>query len=166
MPTEPVNVVFYSTVVKRAAVDRKFLGGSEQFDRAFQPMRGNADLSLLASMAMDDARTLFGKLEQAGLVSGEDLGLVDMYEGVLIPCHGIRATVDEQALLDIAWAVQADESYRYGPEDVVLVWEPVAPPEPAVPQETKGTPWVRHAPRGGGLVHWTGGDEEEEEETW
>lgn len=163
-----VPVAFYSVVVRRDAVAKRFPAGTDQFDRTFKSTRGNAHLTLLVSMSMDDASVTFGQLEEAGLVPGEDMGLVDMHQGVLLPCHGIRAIADERSEFVVEWSVQADESYRYGPEDAVLVWGPLSPPEPVVvpdapaaPQVAKGSPWVRHVPRGGGLVHWTGGDDDE-----
>lgn len=168
-----VPVAFHSVVVRRDAVAKRFPGGTDQFDRTFKSTRGNADLTLLVSMSMDDADLVFSKLHRAGLVPGDAFGLVGMHQGVMVPCHGVRAIGIERAPLVVEWLVQFDPDYRYQPEDVALEWN--APPAsiaatptpeaepvtvPTGPQVTAGRRWEPGVGlRGGGLFHRFGGDD-------
>lgn len=163
---------FFSVVVRRDRVAERFPGGCHAFDAALQPARSNGDLSVLVTMSMDDADLVFSKLHHAGLRPGEDFGLVEMHQGALLPCHGVRAIGTERCELVYEWAVSFDPAYRYLPEDVRLEWTagPQAPhpnvavarvDESANPGPPRSRSWVRQVRRGAGLIHWAGGDEED-----
>lgn len=111
---------FFSVVVRRDRVAERFPGGCAAFDAAVQPARSNGDLSVLVAMSMHDADLVFSKLHQAGLTPGEDFGLVDMRQGVLLPCHGVRTIGTERCDFVYEWAVSFDAAHRYQPEDVRL----------------------------------------------
>jgi hypothetical protein len=131
---EGLRVSHYSIVIKREAVGKRFPGGTEEFDRIHEPARSNGALSILVRMSLLDADLVFQKLHSVGLVPQEDFGLVDMQQGVLVPCHGIRGFGKELAPLVMAWSVQFDDSYRYQSEDVALEWQPPEPKRVSVAQ--------------------------------
>lgn len=166
---------FFSVVVRRDGVAERFPGGCAAFDAAVQPARSNGDLSVLVTMSMDDADLVFSRLHQAGLRPGEDFGLVDMQQGALLPCHGVRTIGTERCELVFEWAVSFDPAYRYLPEDVRLEWSaaatspevvpvtPRSPHPPSPPHSASGRRWEPGVGvRGGGLVHRFGGDDDEE----
>lgn len=88
----PLPVSFYSVVVKRRSVARRFSGGAAAFDRQLPAARGDAELVILVAMSLADANYLSTKLYNGGLVPEEDFGLVSMHEGPLVPCEGIKVT--------------------------------------------------------------------------
>lgn len=163
MNDEPLHISFYSVVVKRKALSTRYPGGAEEFDRVLAA-RSNDALSLAVTMSLDDANRLFTRLHKAGLVPGEDFGLVGMYDGVLVPCHGIRIVRDEDELGVVCdrHAV-ADEGYRYQPEDEAYSWQP---PEPEVVPEAPQDA-VSSGPRrvvfGSGAVHWLYDDDDDDD---
>lgn len=148
MTTDPLPIVFFSVVVKRAAVARSFPGGTDAFDRSFQPANSNDDMSTVTTMSWRDADCILGKLHAAGLTVGEDFGVMERWQGVLIPCHGIRSiSRGGPGVFGDELFARLDENYRYQPKDVVFHWQPPEPPKPAPvnpPPLINGRPMTAH----------------------
>ncbi|MBC2665680.1 hypothetical protein H7F51_09100 [Novosphingobium flavum] len=174
----PLYVSFYSIVVKREAVTRSFPGGLDEFDRVHQAARANEHLSVLVRMSMLDVDLVFQKLHAAGLIPGEDFGLMEMHQGVLLACRGIRGIGKEREAFIMEWWAQFDPTYVAQPEDGVDQWVPpderepdhdeaVPPAPPSVANEPAASPKNKSGPRRvvfrTGPVHYLYDDDDDEE---
>lgn len=126
--------IFYSVLVKRAAVARSYPGGVEAFERREQPIKKNGALFLLVSMDADGVDRHLLRLWEAGIVPGEDVAVGDMRQGPLLECPGIAFSSDGELLFP-TWAVNVDPAYN-PPGAAADRWqppEPKAPPVTAIP---------------------------------
>ena len=173
-PHAPLLIGFFSVVVKRDAVTRRYPGGLEAFDRVHGAARGNQDLSLLVRMSMMDVDLVFRQLDASGLVAGEDFGLIEMHQGVLIACDGIRGISQEREPFVTEWWAHLDPAYVAEPGDSSRQWaaiesaaepSPVPQPEPAPPLEraAKSAKPPRRVSFGTGPVHYLYDEDDDED---
>lgn len=106
MPDDPwaLPAIFYSIIVKREAVVRSYLDGPEEFEQRFQPARKNGALYLLTVMSLMDAEAVLGKLNENGVIPGEDIAVADMVQGPMLECPGLAFRRVGQ-LLNTRWWV-------------------------------------------------------------
>jgi len=173
-PHAPLLIGFFSVVVKRDAVAHRYLGGLEAFDRVHGAARRNQDLSLLVRMSMMDVDLVFRQLDASGLVAGKDFGLIEMHQGVLIACDGIRGIGREREPFVTEWWAQPDPAYVAEPGDSAYQWAPIKPaaepppepqPDPAPPLEeaAKSAEAPRRVSFGTGPVHYLYDEDDEED---
>ena len=159
-----IPATFYAAIVKWSAVVRSFPGGVEEFTRRFDPARKNGQLFSLPVMSLDDANSIFQQLYAEGIVPGQDVALVNMGTGYLVPCDGIRVTRRQASSGTVGHYVQCDPSYVVQPEDVLLEWNaPAAPTPRKEPLAVRAEQQPRRVTFRTGAVHWVyDGDEGDE----
>lgn len=155
-------VVFYSIIVKRDAVTRSYPGGVDEFKRVHPPYRKNGALFLLAQMSRPDTEYVLSKLNDAGVIPGQDVAVGDMSGGAILECPGVRFWSDDSDAFPGRWFTNVDGSVSSGistpPFEPQVVSDPIAP---ALASELrKGLP--RRVV--GSLIHYIYDDDCEDEE--
>lgn len=161
MTSDPwaLQAKFYSIIIKRQAIIRSFPGGVEEFERVHSPGK-NGGLFQIACMSLQDTEYVLARLNDAGVIPGKDIGVIDMLEGPLLECPGIafRCLGDG---FPHAWAVNVE----VGCAQLETLAEPEAQPTPSSPL-VQAEAAARNGPRRviGTLIHHIYDEDEDMDE--